>query len=249
MGALDGKVALITGGARGQGAAEAELFVAEGADVVITDVLDEPAEALSATLGPSASYLHLDVASEGEWDDVVARVDERFGRLDVVVNNAGVLSEAANIESQPLDDYMRIVSINQVGCWLGMKKTIPLLRRGGGGSIVNISSVAGMRGAEGSAAYAATKWAVRGMTKCAALEVARDGVRVNSVHPGFVDTQLLSEVGTDAASLGPKVPLGAVGQPADVARLALFLASDASAYCTGAEFVIDGGLLAGGVKS
>lgn len=241
MGQLAGRTALVTGAARGQGACEARLFVEEGANVLLCDVLDELGEAEAAALGDKAAYLHLDVREPADWDRAVAFAGERFGGLDILVNNAAIIRPGA-IEDQSLEDFMAVVSVNQVGCWLGMKAAVPALRRAGGGSIVNISSVGGSVGVAGVAAYSGTKWAVRGMTKCAALELASDGIRVNSVHPGSIDTQMLDDAGT-RESLG--IPLGRLGESEDVARLVLFLASDASSYCTGAEFVVDGGLMSG----
>jgi 3alpha(or 20beta)-hydroxysteroid dehydrogenase len=241
MGQLDGKTALVTGAARGQGACEARLFVAEGANVVLCDILDEPGEAVAAELGDRAAYQHLDVRSQEDWERAVSFAEERFGGLHVLVNNAAILSPAA-IEEQSLEDYLNVVSVNQVGCWLGMKTALPALRRVGGGSIVNISSVGGMLGVAGVTAYASTKWAMRGMTKCAALEFAKDGIRVNSVHPGSVDTEMLADAGTaDLFS----IPLGRLAEAEDIAKLVLYLASDASSYVTGSELVIDGGLMSG----
>jgi 3alpha(or 20beta)-hydroxysteroid dehydrogenase len=241
MGQLAGKTALVTGAARGQGACEAGLFVEEGANVLLCDVLDELGESEAAALGDNAAYVHLDVRKPADWDRAVASAVERFGGLDILVNNAAILSPGT-IEDQSLEDFVTVIEVNQVGCWLGMKAVIPAMRKAGGGSIVNISSVGGSVGVAGVTAYSGTKWAMRGMTKCAALELAVDGIRVNSVHPGSIDTQMLVDAGT-AEDLG--IPLGRLGESEDVAKLVLFLASDASSYCTGAEFVVDGGLMAG----
>ena len=247
MGRLDGKVAIVSGAARGQGEAEVRLFVAEGARVVLGDVLDERGAAVARSLGEPAVFQHLDVTEPADWAAVVAVAVRRFGRLDVLVNNAGIL-RVGTIEHMPLDAYRSVIDVNQVGCFLGMQAVIPALRASGGGSIVNTSSVAGIIGVGGIAAYAASKFAVRGMTKVAALELGRDGIRVNSIHPGGIDTDMLHlpELGeVDPASTYDTQPIARIGRPDEVAQLVLFLASDESAYCTGAEFVIDGGFSVG----
>jgi 3alpha(or 20beta)-hydroxysteroid dehydrogenase len=248
MGLLDGKVALITGAARGQGAAEARLFVAEGASVMLGDVRDDDGEIVAKELGERAAYLRHDVTSESDWVAIVAATRERFGRIDVLVNNAGVF-RIVGMTNTSLEEYMRIVTINQVGTFLGMKAVTETMIGQGAGSIVNISSVAGLQGSPGTIAYTASKFAVRGMTKVAALELAPFGVRVNSVHPGFIDTDMLrEELGATAvasmAGAGAQVPNGRLADADDVAKLVCYLASDDSAYSTGAEFVVDGGLSA-----
>jgi 3alpha(or 20beta)-hydroxysteroid dehydrogenase len=247
MGRLDGKVALISGGARGQGASHGRQFVAEGARVVLGDVLDGEGKEVAAELGDAAIYTHLDVTREDDWQAAVALAIEHFGKLNVLVNNAGIV-KIGTIEQSSLADYMAVISVNQVGCFLGMKTAIPALRSAGGGSIVNISSTAGMEGISGVAAYAASKWAIRGMTKCAALEAGHDGIRVNSVHPGGIDTPMTQSEEFDAVdkdTFYAHLPVPRIGKPADVSRLVLFLASDESDYCTGTEFVIDGGQTTG----
>ena len=248
MGRLDGKVALITGAARGQGAAEARLFVAEGASVMLGDVRDDDGEIVAKELGERAAYRHHDVTSEDDWAAIVDATRSQFGRVDVLVNNAGVFS-VIGMTMTSLDDYMRIVTINQVGTFLGMKAVAETMIGQASGSIVNISSVAGLAGSAGTIAYSASKFAVRGMTKVAALELAPFGVRVNSVHPGLIDTLMLrdafgltSDATLDAAAAA--VPNGRLATADDVARLVLFLASDDSAYSTGSEFVVDGGMSA-----
>src|SRR6185295_9613065 len=192
MGRLDGKVALITGAARGQGEAEARLFVAEGARVMLGDVLDDDGEVVAKELGERAAYLHHDVTSEADWEAIVNATIARFGRVDVLVNNAGVF-RLQGMTATSLDEYMRIVTINQVGTFLGMKAVATPMIGQGSGSIVNISSIAGLVGSAGTVAYTASKFAVRGMTKVAAVELAPFGVRVNSVHPGFIDTAMLRD--------------------------------------------------------
>ena len=247
MGELDGKVAIVTGAARGQGEAEARRFVQAGAKVLLGDVLDDEGEKAAANIGADAVYRRLDVTDEASWAGALAEVEERWGRLDVLVNNAGV-ARFSPLAMTSLEDYMAVISVNQVGVFLGMRSVIPLMTRSGGGSIVNTSSVDGMTGMLGVTAYVASKFAVRGMTKTAALELGPVGIRVNSIHPGGVDTPMLRPEGlpvVDLSRVFTNVPLQRIGTPDDIAELALFLASDRSSYCTGSEFVIDGGLLAG----
>jgi 3alpha(or 20beta)-hydroxysteroid dehydrogenase len=238
---LDGKVALITGAARGQGEAEARLFATAGARVVVADVLDAEGEAVAADIGDAARYVHLDVADEAGWAAAVATTLDAFGRLDVLVNNAGIL-RTSRIEDQTLDGFDAIVRVNLYGVFNGMRAVIAPMRAAGGGAIVNISSAAGLRGVPGHAAYGATKWAVRGITKTAALELAADGIRVNSVHPGAVDTPMVAFANLQRGPGGlPGNALGRCAVPEEIADLVLFLASDASSYITGAELAIDGG--------
>jgi len=249
MGKLDGKVALITGAARGQGEAEARLFAAEGAKVVLGDVLDEPGKRVAESIGAAAIYLHHDVATEESWKAAIGAAVSKWGRLDVLINNAGILHIAAIVQLE-LADYMRVVNVNQVGCLLGMKHAIPVMAKTGGGSIVNISSTAGFEGQPGLAAYVSTKWAIRGMTKCAAIECGSLGIRVNSIHPGAINTHMGRSDAKGFEAIDPvnifkKLPLGRVGEPIEVAKLALFLSSDDSSYCTGGEYTADGGWLTG----
>ena len=247
MGRLDGKVALITGAARGQGAAEARLFVAEGAKVMLGDVLDSDGELVAKQLGDHAAYRHHDVTSEHDWDAIVAATRSLFGGVDVLVNNAGVF-RIIGMTKTSLEEYMRIVTINQVGTFLGMKAVTAPMVGANSGSIINISSVAGLVGSAGTIAYTASKFAVRGMTKVAAAELAPFGVRVNSIHPGIVDTPMLSELtqyGPDVMdALRNRIPVGKEMGAEEIANMALFLASDDSTHCTGAEFVVDGGMTA-----
>jgi 3alpha(or 20beta)-hydroxysteroid dehydrogenase len=254
MGRLDGKVALISGGARGQGEAEVRLFVREGAKVVFGDVLDELGEVVAKDVGDAAHYVHLDVRKEDQWQAAVAEAESRFGKLDVLVNNAGVLHMGTLTHDTTLEDYMRIIEVNQIGVFLGMRTAIPAMLRNGKGSVVNTSSSNGMAGYGGTIAYTASKFAVRGMTKNAALEYGKAGIRVNSVHPGGIDTPMTrpDDLGgfteEDQAAAWDMVPVARVGQPEEVANLVLFLASDESSYCSGAEFIVDGGMLAGVVN-
>ena len=247
MARLAGKVALITGAAGGQGAVEARLFATEGARVVLADVIDEPGRKLAAELGVSARYEHLDVSNERDWARAMASVMSAHGRLDVLVNNAGIL-RSAPLEHTTLDDYMAVIRVNQVGVFLGMRAAVAPMRSSGGGSIINISSNAGMQGVQGVVSYVSSKWAVRGMTKTAALELGRYGIRVNSVHPGAVDTPMIATPefeAVDRDGLYRSLPIPRMARPEEIAWLVLFLASDESSYSTGAEFVADGGISAG----
>ncbi len=240
MNRLDGKIALITGGARGQGAAEASLFVDAGAKVVITDVLDDEGKAMAESLGDAVSYLHHDVSSSEQWSDVVASVIEQHGRIDVLVNNAGIFQILA-LEGTTDEDWQKMLSVNQTGVFFGMREVAPHMRAQGSGSIINISSVAGLSGAAICFGYGATKWAVRGMTKSAAIDLASAGVRVNSVHPGIIDTPMFEEFGDAAGGVEARIPVGRLAEAEEVGRVVLFLASDDASYCTGQEFVVDGG--------
>jgi 3alpha(or 20beta)-hydroxysteroid dehydrogenase len=245
MGMLEGRVAIITGAARGQGAAAARRFVGEGARVVIADVTDDTGKTLADELGAAALYRHLDVSSEQEWDAVVGEAVEQFGGLDVLVNNAGVLHFAA-LTDTTLADYQRVIGVNQIGTFLGMRAAARVMRAGG--SIVNVSSVEGMAGMPYVLAYTASKFAIRGMTKVAAHELGPRGIRVNSVHPGMIDTKMVQDaIGGHEVDVTPvtnKLALRRVGRAAEIAELVLFLASDRSSYSTGSEFVADGGSLA-----
>ena len=245
MGRLSGKVAIITGGANGQGAAIARGFVAEGAKVVVADVATEPGELLAKELGEDAVFARLDVSDEQQWQQVVAAAKERFGLVNVLVNNAGILI-FSELTATSLEDYERVIRVNQIGTFLGMKSVVPAIEEAGGGSIVNSSSIEGLGGMPFLVAYSSSKFAIRGMTKAVALELGPKGIRVNSVHPGMIDTGMTRVHGGDAAMEwgGQKVALKRVGTPADVVGVYTFLASDESAYCTGGEFVVDGGATA-----
>ncbi len=238
MGKLDGKVAIITGGARGQGETEARLFVEEGARVVVADVLDEPGTQLAAELGDAARFVHLDVGDESAWPDVVSLAVDTFGQLDVLVNNAAI-HHIVRIEDESLEAFERILRVNLVGTFLGMRSCAPALRASGRAAIVNISSTAGLLGYPGHGAYGASKWGVRGITKTAAAELGPE-VRVNSVHPGPIKTDMLPGGRSDENFR--YLPLGRAGEPSEVAQLVCFLASDASSYITGGEFCVDGGI-------
>jgi len=239
MNRLAGKVCLVTGGARGQGAAEVRLFQAEGGVVWIADVLDEAGQALAEEL--DCQYRHLDVSNESQWRAVVNDVLATDGRLDVLINNAGIFRTSRMIDTT-LEDYQRVMDVNATGVFLGMREAAGPMIRQRAGSIVNISSLAGLRGAAGSMAYGASKWAVRGMTKAASIELARKGIRVNSIHPGLIDTPMAEELGVGTDRMTRRIPLGRAAQAVEVANMALFLASDESSYSTGSEFIVDGGL-------
>jgi 3alpha(or 20beta)-hydroxysteroid dehydrogenase len=236
MAKLSDRVALVTGGARGQGAAEARLFAAEGAHVYVTDVLEDEGAKTAADVG--GTFVAHDVTSPGEWAAVVDRVVAERGRLDVLVNNAGILHWATMTQT-PLDVWHRLVAVNQTGVFLGMQAVSAQMIAQRSGSIINISSIAGLRGSGPCFAYGATKWAVRGMTKGAAQELGPHGVRVNSIHPGIIDTPMMA--GTSLDDLAKHVPLGRYASADEVAKLALWLASDDSAFASGGEFVLDGG--------
>jgi 3alpha(or 20beta)-hydroxysteroid dehydrogenase len=240
---LDGKTAIVTGAARGQGAAIAELFVSHGANVLLGDVLDAEGAVVAEKLGPAARYHHLDVRSEELWSDAVDQCVELFGGVDVLVNNAGVIRLGTVSTTTPAD-YRSVIEVNQLGCYLGMHSVVPSMERRGGGSIINTSSVAGLHGTNGVFAYSASKYAIRGMTRSAALELGGLGIRVNSIHPGTIDTPMINGpefADVDRVAFAAGLPARRVGEPIDVAWLALFLASDESSYCTGSEFVVDGG--------
>ena len=252
MGRLDGKVALISGAARGMGQAEARLFADEGAKVAVCDVIDDEGKAVAQAIGDSSLYQHLDVTDEDHWEKAVSATTEAFGKLDILINNAGI-AEAAPLAEMTLDSYRRVTEVNQTGVFLGMRAAIAPMTAAGGGSIINISSIDGMVGMNNLMSYIASKWAVRGMTKAAAMELGPAGIRVNSIHPGFILTSMGGGEDIDPALIHGVLnahterlaPLGRSGLPEEIAKLALFLASDDSSYSTGSEFVADGGLTAG----
>ena len=246
VGRLDSKVALITGGARGQGAEEGRLFAAEGATVILTDVLDDEGQATADAID-GATYQHLDVTSESDWQAVVNKVMAEHGRLDVLVNNAGI-DFIKKLLATTLDDFERIVAINYRGTFLGMRTVAEALTNAElPGSIINVSSVAGLQGLANHAVYSSSKFAVTGLTKAAAKEWGRYGIRVNSVHPGFIETPMTADqrpfTDPDMRSrVEHSIPLRRVGQSEDIATMVLFLASEESSYCTGQAFIVDGGV-------
>ena len=243
MARLDSKIAIVTGGAQGQGAAIARAFVAEGAKTMIADIAKDEGQALADELGANAHFVHHDVSDEASWTSLVAATEERFGPVNVLANNAGIL-RFGDIERMGVDEVELLFRVNQLGCFLGMQAVTRTMRKNGGGSIINASSVEGLAGMPGCTAYAATKWAIRGMTKCAAMELGGKGIRVNSVHPGMIDTPMTRVHGGDAAMEfgASKIPLRRVGLPEDIAPLYVYLASDDSSYVNGAEIAIDGGV-------
>ncbi|MCX4720292.1 glucose 1-dehydrogenase [Streptomyces virginiae] len=236
---LDDKVVVITGAGRGQGATEARLCAAAGARVVVTDVREDEGRAVAAELGDRGLYVRHDVADPESWATVVQETVRAFGTVSALVNNAA-LWRTAHVEQQRLEDFEALLRVNLLGPFLGIQAVAPVLRAAGGGSIVNISSTAGLVGIPGHAAYGSTKFALRGLTRSAALDLARDRIRVNSVHPGAIDTPMVAEAvaGRDWSH----VPLGRMGRPEEVGELVLFLCSEASSYVTGSEFTVDGGM-------
>ncbi|MFB7258649.1 glucose 1-dehydrogenase [Streptomyces nojiriensis] len=236
---LDGKVVVITGAGRGQGAAEARLCAEAGARVVVTDVREDEGRAVAAELGDQGLYVRHDVADAASWASVMERSVRAFGTVSALVNNAA-LWRTAHVEQQRLEDFEALLRVNLLGPFLGIRAVAPVLRAGGGGSVVNISSTAGLVGIPGHAAYGSTKFGLRGLTRSAALDLAGDRIRVNSVHPGAIDTPMVAEAvaGRDWSH----VPLGRMGRPEEVGQLVLFLCSDASSYVTGSEFTVDGGM-------
>jgi len=243
MGRVSGKVALVTGAARGLGAAFARRLVEEGASVLLSDVLDEAGESLAQELGSRARFVHLDVSRADAWKSAVANAEEHFGPINVLVNNAGV-GVVASIEEHTEEDFRNIIAVNQIGSFLGMQTVLPSMRRAGGGSIINVSSAAGLRGVPGTFAYTATKFAIRGMTKVAALEFAQYGIRVNSLHPGPFRTAMTAHDSDSLRQVLAVVPAGRVGEPDELSHMVLLLASDEMRFATGAEYVVDGGLTA-----
>ena len=246
---LEGKVALISGGARGMGATEARLFASEGARVVLGDILEEHGQQVQAEVaesGGEAVFVRLDVTVESDWRRAVDTAVQRFGKLDILVNNAGIF-DRSTVQSQTIESWDRVMGINAKGVFLGTKAAIPAMRAAGGGSIVNISSVAGLTGSIQATSYNTSKGAVRILTKSTAIQCASDGIRCNSVHPGPIETMMLDEVFLNSevrAQRETGIPMGRFGTMEDVAKGVLFLASDEASYMTGSELVIDGGLTA-----
>ena len=252
MARLESEVAIVTGGARGLGRAIAEAYVAEGARVCIADVRIELAQRVAEALGDSVIALELDVTDEQSWNLAIGACEQAFGSVSVLVNNAG-LAEGAAIDDTTLESYRRVTEVNQTGVFLGMKSVIPAMKRVGHGSIINMSSIDGLVGSPRIISYIASKWAVRGMTKAVAMEMGPYSIRVNSIHPGHVVTELGLRDGVDPSIITAMVeehtarhaPMQRTGTPQEIAAMAVFLASNESSYCTGAEFVVDGGFTAG----
>ncbi len=248
MGRLSGKVAIITGAAQGMGAAHARRFVAEGAAVLITDIDEERGSALAQELGVKAAFTTLDVASETGWSAAVTLAESRFGPVTALINNAGIIGAATKCADLSEHEFNKVCAINQTSVFLGTKHVIPSMQRAGGGSIVNISSISGIVAIYGTpnVAYAASKFAVRGITKQVAIEYGKDGIRANSVHPGYIKTKMMTDALDDESIkiASASVPIGRVGEVEDVSNLVVFLASDESSFITGSEYIIDGGLTA-----
>ena len=249
MGKLDGQVALISGGARGQGEQQARVFAREGAAIAIGDILEEDgnrvAESINDT-GGEAMFKRLDVSDQSSWAEMVEATTEQFGKLSILINNAGILTNSS-IEDTSVQEYLETIRINQVGVWLGIRAAIKPMREAGGGCIINTSSTAGLEGYPNASAYVSSKFAVRGLTKVAALELAPYNIRVNSVHPGPIDTLMTAPADIPRradGTIGVKMVMGRFGRVDEVSKMMLFIAADAT-YSTGAEFVIDGGLTAG----
>jgi 3alpha(or 20beta)-hydroxysteroid dehydrogenase len=238
MGRVDGKVALISGGARGMGASHARLLVAEGAKVVIGDILDEEGKSLADELGEAARYVHLDVTQPDQWDAAVSEAVQDFCKLNVLVNNAGIVA-LGQLKKFDLAKWQKVIDVNLTGTFLGMRAAVDPMITAGGGSIINVSSIEGLRGAPMVHPYVASKWAVRGLSKSAALELAPHNIRVNSIHPGFIRTPMTKHIPDDLVT----IPLGRPAESIEVSTFVVFLASDESAYATGSEFVMDGGLV------
>ncbi|MAG92485.1 MAG: 3-alpha-hydroxysteroid dehydrogenase [Planctomycetaceae bacterium] len=247
MNRLEGKVALVTGGARGLGAATVRLMAGEGAKVVFGDVLEDEGEALAEELGEAVAFLRMDVAEAADWNEAIARA-QTFGRLNVLVNNAAVVHMAALTETTD-EDYLRVFKVNQFGTFLGIRSVVEPMKAAGSGSIINVSSIDGLHSAAGLSAYSSTKWAVRGLTKNAAIELGQYGIRVNSVHPGGMYTAMGGADRMSAEELNrttyARFPIPRVGQPEEVAQVILFLATDEASYSTGSEFIADGGWFTG----
>ncbi|MGY4712380.1 glucose 1-dehydrogenase [Mycolicibacterium sp. CBM1] len=239
MGRLAGKVALISGAARGMGASHARMLVAEGARVVLGDVLDDEGAAVAAELGDAARYAHLDVTEPGDWSAAVSLAVTEFGSLTVLVNNAGIVYRRT-LRNLERERWQRVIDVNLTGALLGIQSVIDPMTSAGGGSIINMSSIQAMRGTPGNHGYVASKWAIRGLTKSAALELAPNNIRVNSLHPGMIRTPMTAHMPDDLVA----APLGRIGEPPEVSTFVVFLASDESSFTTGAELVMDGGLIA-----
>jgi len=245
-GRLDGEVAIITGAARGQGEAEARMFTREGAKVVLTDILDEQGGAVAQEIGDAAHYIHLDVSQEDQWHKAIGETVKTFGKLTILINNAGIgLKEDFGVEQTSLDVWNKVLAVNLTGAFLGMKYAIPAMREAGHGSIVNISSIAGIVGGGGLPAYHASKGGLRLLTKTAAIQYAKEKIRVNSIHPGGVDTAILDPFGERWKQRAAKWhPVGRIARSDEIAYGVLYLASQESTFVTGTELIIDGGMTA-----
>ncbi len=250
MGQLDGKVALITGGARGMGKAHVRRFVSEGAKVVFGDLLEEEGAKLASEFNGEALFIRMNVTQPEDWEAAVGLAVESFGKLDVLVNNAGII-RVKNIEDMELSEFQAVINVNLVGQWLGIKAVIPAMKAAGGGSIINVSSTEGFVSAAGFSAYSAGKFGIRGVTKSAARELGPYGIRVNTIHPGGIftsmslDPEVVERAADNADAFMKALPLGRLGKTHEVSGLVSFLASDDSSYCSGSEILVDGGMITG----
>ena len=247
---LEGKVAIITGAAGGMGASHTKRFIEEGAKVVIADLANSDGESFAKELGENAIFVESNVTSESSWENLVNKTIETFGKIDILVNNAGISGAVSSVEEMPLDEFNKVININQIGVFLGIKHVIPNMKKNNTGSIINISSISGLRGLPNGVSYAASKFAVNGITKSVALEVAENGIRVNSVHPGVIRTKMtdpafMSEgAAKNTRDFIERIPAKRMAEPQEVTNLVLYLASDESSYSNGAEFIVDGGFTA-----
>lgn len=247
MGRLSGKVAIVTGAAQGMGEAEARLFVAEGAKVIMTDVQKDIGSKIAAELGPNALFIEQDVTRKDDWAQVVKEGEAKFGTINVLLNNAGIIGKIANTIDFELSDYEHVIAVNQTSVFLGIQAVLPSMLKAKGGSIINVSSIAGMISEAGSPniAYSGSKFAVRGMTKMICAEYGPYNIRANSIHPGYIRTpMMIAGTGEDGGGAAKQIPLGRIGEAREVAQLALFLASDESSFISGVEHVVDGGMIA-----
>jgi 3alpha(or 20beta)-hydroxysteroid dehydrogenase len=244
--ALKGRTAIVTGGAGGIGAASARMFASAGANVVLTDIKRAEGRRTAAEIGTQARFAEHDVSNSSDWHSVIALAEAEFGPVSILVNNAGIAATPAPLDQVSEESYRRTIAVNQMSCFLGMKAVVPSMRSAGGGSIVNVSSVAGLKARRGSIAYCASKFAITGMTKVAALDLAPDHIRVNSVHPGLVDTPMVRPEGRAEAfepvmQFAASLPIPRAGRPEEIANLIVFLASDAASFLTGGAYAADGG--------
>ena len=247
MGRLSGKVAIVTGASQGMGAAHVKMMVEEGAKVIMTDINDKDGQALADELGENALFIKHNVASAQDWAKVVEQGEAKFGTINVLVSNAGLLGPVADIQGTSKDEFQKVCDVNQLGVFLGMQAVLPSMEKAGGGSIINVSSIAGIAAVYGAPniAYVASKFAVRGMTKQVAIEYGPKNIRVNSVHPGFIKTPMMAAATNDTGGKATSmIPLSRLAEPSEVSSLVVFLASDESSFITGTEQIIDGGMLA-----
>lgn len=242
---LKNKIALITGASRGMGASDAQRFIKEGASVALIDIRDDEGQKLANKLGPKAKFFHLDVSDGSNWPNVISKIENAFGPINILVNNAGVSGSSGTVENTSEKQFRKVLNTDLIGVYLGIHNVIPSMRKAGGGSIINISSIGGIVTLPNNVAYTTAKFGVRGMTKSAAIDLVKEGIRVNSVHPGVIGTKMVREYGEkhpqDMKSMENDIPMGRLGKPEEITNLTLYLASDESTFSTGSEFVADGG--------